>query len=81
MPQSVILDSAAPAAPDVPLFPSQRAFVVQFSRDAGQEGCGPYCGRVEHVVSGRSLRFATRAELIDFMNQVLDLGPPQEQRT
>jgi hypothetical protein len=47
-----------------------RAFVVQFraETDAGQ---GRYTGRVEHVVSGQSTRFASLEELLAFIAQVL----------
>jgi hypothetical protein len=38
-----------------PLFPPDQAFVVQFADD--EAGTASWCGRVEHVVSGRSLQF------------------------
>lgn len=55
-----------------------RAFVVQFraETDIAQGRC---TGRVEHVVSGQSTRFASLAELLAFMAQVLAAirAPPQ----
>jgi hypothetical protein len=47
-----------------------RAFVVQFraETDLVHDRC---TGRVEHVVSGQSTRFASLEELLAFMAQVL----------
>jgi hypothetical protein len=54
----------------VPLFPTERAFVVQFRAEATvEQGC--YEGRIEHVVSGQARRFHTLEELLAFMVQVL----------
>src|SRR5262245_25475094 len=51
-----------PQAPDVtpsreaPELPTEKAFVVQLTRETGPD-LQPFAGRVEHVVSGRRLRF------------------------
>lgn len=63
-------NQAEPLSSRLPLFPSNRAFLVQFSRDTSDEP-KPYIGRIEHVVSGRSAQFATREDLIDFIDQIL----------
>lgn len=66
--------SAASKQSSEPLFPSGRAFIVQFVREAADEGIAheTYRGRVEHVISGRSSRFATVDDLVTFMRQVLE---------
>jgi hypothetical protein len=53
------------------LLPLDRAFVVQFTNDtdAGLTRCS---GRVEHVESGRRGRFSGLAELLAFVERVLD---------
>lgn len=54
-----------------PIFPSEQAFVVQFTAGAAASAGAATCrGRVEHVVSGCSSRFETPAELFDFMETV-----------
>ena len=54
-----------------------RAFVVQFRAETDVEQ-GRWTGRVEHVVSGQSTRFASLEELLAFITQVLATvrGPP-----
>jgi len=56
----------------------QRAFVVQFRAETDIEQ-GRCTGRVEHVASGQAARFASFAELLAFMAQVLAAirAPPQ----
>lgn len=53
-----------------PALPAWKAFVVQFSREttgiAG--GCA---GRVEHLSSGRRIRFSSAAELLAALEQLL----------
>jgi len=44
--------------PDAPELPTGKAFVLQFSRDTGPT-LQPFAGRVEHLASGRRLRFAS----------------------
>ncbi len=54
-----------------PIFPPEQAFVVQFTAGAAASAGAATCrGRVEHVISGRSSRFETPAELFDFMETV-----------
>ena len=53
-----------------PLFPADRAFVVQFRQD-GAKGAS---GRVEHLQTGRSLRFTDAQALLEFMERMLG-GP------
>jgi len=54
--------SKGPAAtvtpPDAPELPTGKAFVLQLSRDTGPT-LQPFAGRVEHLASGRRLRFAS----------------------
>jgi hypothetical protein len=54
-----------------------RAFVVQFREPAG----GAWHGRVEHIASGRSLTFTSRAELLAFLSPPLppDAAPTDDQ--
>ncbi len=54
----------------LPPLPANRAFVVQFrAQPAGET---PHCeGRVEHLVSGQTARFATQPELWAFISRVL----------
>ena len=49
---------------------ANRAFVVQFrAQPAGEP---PHCeGRVEHLVSGQAMRFASQDELWRFITRVL----------
>jgi hypothetical protein len=50
--------------------PHGRVFVVEFSNDA--DPCqGHLVGRVEHVDSGQSVRFATGEEMSEFFARVL----------
>jgi hypothetical protein len=50
-------------------FPPERAFVVQLS--AAEHDRKPTRGRVEHVVSGRCLRFESLDALAEFFGEVL----------
>jgi hypothetical protein len=52
-----------------PEFPTERAFVLQLSRDTGPT-LQPFVGRVEHLSSGRRVRFAT---FEDFQAAVIEL--------
>ena len=50
-----------------------RSFVVQFTRDTAPAArC--FRGRVEHIESGRSRRFASLDELVAFVGDVLATG-------
>ena len=64
-------------ARDQPSLPTQRAFVVRLYAESKVEK-GQFKGRVEHIVSGRSTRFATMKALKDFMRQVLTEGRADE---
>jgi hypothetical protein len=54
----------------LPALPHARTFVVQLSSDA-DPGHGRLVGRVEHVDSGRSTRFASAEEMNAFFARVL----------
>ena len=49
--------------------PPERSFVVQFS---GFAPLGPenFCGRIEHIASGESLRFGSLEELYRFVSSL-----------
>jgi hypothetical protein len=58
-----------PSRNSAPLTP-QGAFVVHFYTDTNiTAGC--LAGRVEHVVSGRSVRFSSMAGLLAFIGKIL----------
>jgi hypothetical protein len=44
------------SAPDPPELPTGKAFVLQLSRETGPT-LTPFIGRVEHLATGRRLRF------------------------
>ena len=44
------------SSPEAPELPTEKAFVVQLTRETGP-GLEPFAGRVEHIASGRRLRF------------------------
>lgn len=54
-----------------PTFTRERAFVIQFHRDADLQA-GRFEGRVEHVISGRFSHFQRVHELEAFIRTVLD---------
>ena len=51
----------ATASPEAPELPTEKAFVVQLTRETGPD-LKPFAGRVEHVASGRRLKFGDFAE-------------------
>jgi hypothetical protein len=57
---------------NAPELPTGKAFVVQLSRDTGPT-LQPFAGRVEHLASGRRVRFATfkdfRAAVIRLLSE------------
>ncbi len=53
-----------------PLLSPRRAFVVQF-REEADVGRTRFRGRVEHLVSGRAMRFHSPEELLAFLAEVL----------
>jgi hypothetical protein len=59
------------ASTPVPELPAWKAFVVQFSREAGTP-TRVFAGRVEHLSSGRRARFQTREELLAILTKLLN---------
>ena len=55
--------------PILPL-PTDHVFVLQLKESHGRLGTCR-AGRVEHLASGEAMRFATTAELWDFVDEVL----------
>ncbi len=51
-------------------YPSERAFVLQFHREADL-GAGRFLGRIEHVASGKSSHFQSLEELTAFVVEYL----------
>ena len=46
------------------------AFVIQF-RDTDESDAGRHCGRIEHVVSGRTASFQSLEELPELLLEML----------
>jgi hypothetical protein len=65
-----------PAANEEPALPQRLAFVVQLSADEAARG--RFAGRVSHVVSTRSARFASVDECLAFIDGVLRAERPKE---
>jgi hypothetical protein len=63
-------------APEAPELPTGRAFVLQLSRETGPT-LEPFNGRVEHLATGRRLRFENFA---DFRAAVIQLLSGAKQR-
>jgi len=61
---------AAGKAQPVPALPAWKAFVVQLSHDTEPQG-KTFAGRVEHLTSGRRLRFASGKELLSAVVRLL----------
>ncbi len=59
------------AAAPLPELPAWKAFVVQFSRDAGAKSHA-FWGRVEHLSSGQRTRFGSREELLAILERQLE---------
>ena len=55
--------------------PAQRAFLVQVHAET-EAAPGRLAGRVEHVVSGQAIHFASPEELLAFMARVLATRQP-----
>jgi hypothetical protein len=53
-----------------PSLPSNRAFVVQF-RTAAELTPDQCAGRIEHLVSGQAMRFASWDQLQQFIKEML----------
>jgi hypothetical protein len=62
--------SDAACSPDAAELPTERAFVVQLTRGTGP-GLEPFVGRVEHIASGRRLRFGDFAGFREAMTLLL----------
>lgn len=57
--------------PPSPTLPAWKAFVVQFAADAAVRG--PSCsGRIEHLSSGRRVRFESKDELVEVLGRLLE---------
>ena len=63
-----LLASKGPSS--VPVFPQCKAFVLQFSPEAGPQ-TGLFRGRVEHLSSGNHAVFQSTEELWAFVRNVL----------
>lgn len=64
------------ASPNAPELPTGKAFVLQLSRDTSPT-LQPFVGRVEHLATGRRVRFAT---FEDFQQAVIRLLRGGQQR-
>ena len=54
-----------------PTLPAWKAFVVQFSDTAGRCS-GVFAGRIEHLNTGRRVRFESRSALLTTLEHMLD---------
>ena len=54
-----------------PALPAWKAFVVQFSREAAPQS-GIVTGRIEHLSSGRRVRFGSAEELLATLLRLLE---------
>ena len=59
------------ACDTTPSLPAWKAFVVQFSRSTGSRS-GVFAGRIEHLNSGRRVRFESRRALLATLERMLD---------
>jgi hypothetical protein len=50
--------------------PSRRTFLLRFS-DATRPEAGAYHGRIEHIGTGRTTRFTSMQEVVDFAKQIM----------
>ena len=57
----------------------ERAFVLQLRRDSALDD-STLQGRIEHVVSGKALDFASLQEAVEFMRRVLADGTAARDR-
>lgn len=63
---------SVPATPEgTPALPAWRAFLVQFSVD-GAGDMAVFSGRVEHLNSGRRVRFGSREDLLAALTRLLN---------
>ena len=68
-------ESAPPA--EAPELPTGKAFVLQLSRETGP-ALDPFTGRVEHLATGRRLRFDSLATFQAAVIRLLADGHPQD---
>ena len=54
--------------------PADQAFVIRFRADTDPT-LERIDGRIEHVVSGRGIRFGTTAEMLEFIRRMLTESP------
>ena len=66
-----------PSEATEPPLPLERAFVVHL-RPRSDVAAGLFVGRVEHIVSGAAGRFASAADLVEFVTRILE--PQQEEQ-
>ena len=62
------------SSPEGPELPTEKAFVVQLSSATGPN-LEPFAGRVEHVASGRRLRFGDFAAFREALTRLLAEAP------
>jgi len=55
---------------EAPKLPTGKAFVLQLSRETGPT-LDPFAGRVEHLASGRRLRFESLAAFLEAVLRLL----------
>ena len=65
------LETRAPAATGATRLPADRAFVVQLHAEATVAG-ERIVGRVERVMTGEAVHFASLDELLQFIGRALD---------
>jgi len=56
---------------DVEYLPSRQTFLLRFS-DATQPQAGIFHGRVEHIDTGKTTRFDSFPEVIEFAGEILE---------
>lgn len=64
---------------DSPLYPVERSFVIQLTRDAGPADL--FAGKIEHLASGEAFCFSTLAELNELIRNMTaaPFGAPSPQ--
>ena len=65
-------DKSSPevSPPEAPELPTEKGFLIQLSRDTGP-ALTPFAGRVEHLASGRRLRFGNFADFQAAVSRLL----------
>ena len=64
------------SSPEAPELPTEKAFVLQLTRETGPS-LEPFAGRVEHVATGRRLRFEDFATFRAALTRLLaEARPP-----